>query len=154
MKLSIALLSAIVLVKAADADDVDFLTNLVNDYKSNTGDYADFIRTASSVPAVISSLALDVATYTDDSYTTMLDDDGLDIDSLEDFATELPWYSSRLLREGGAETAETAETGAETGSSSTAASSSAAETSDSGNGAGSVILSTGAVLGAVAVALL
>lgn len=140
----LALLSTIALVKS---DDVDFLTGLVNDYKSHTKDYLNFIQTADSVPAALTSLAIQVATYTDDSYTTLLDDDDINVSSLKAFATELPWYS-RLEDED----EEASETGSDSKSTGSASSSSAASSSESDSGVSK--LSVGALLGLAGIALL
>lgn len=78
--------------------EVQFLTVLVGDYKSNRKDYVDFIRSAASVPPEVTLLALQVATYTDDSYTTMLANSDLNVATLRSFATRLPWYT-RLQKE-------------------------------------------------------
>lgn len=163
----LALLSAIGFVKADhdldhdhDDDDVQFLTKLVNDYKDHTKDYLQFVRTASSVPDQFSSLALEVATYTDDSYTTLLDD--VDIDPLESFASEFPWHT-RLEADdsdddsddessGSANAAAASTSGSD--SSESSASDSDDDSSSSSDGAGSLVAPVGAVLGAIGVALL
>lgn len=88
---SLAALSTAVL--AADQADVNFLTALVGDYDDNKKEYLKFIQTAKDVPAVLTKLALKVVTYTDDSYTTLLDGTDIDVTSLMSYATELPWYS-------------------------------------------------------------
>lgn len=80
-----------------DSLDVEFFTKFVEDVKSNYGQYAQFIVTTDiSVPKQFTSLAKQVATYTDDSYTTLLNDPDFDINELEEFATNFGWYSSRL----------------------------------------------------------
>lgn len=153
-----ALLTAlsVSVVKAADSDDVEFLTNLVNDYKSHTGEYASFLRTAKSIPDALTSLAVEVATYTDDSYTTMLDDDNIDVDSLEDFATELPWYSRLKDDEDDSDDESTASTGSQSSTKSSSESSSGSSTSSesSTDGVNMLVAPVGALLGAAAVALL
>ena len=40
-------------------------------------------------------------TYTDDSYTTLLNDDSLNVSNLEAYATSLPWYSRIQADAGG-----------------------------------------------------
>lgn len=95
ISLTIILTSLLTLCKAtANADEVAFVTALVSDYKAHPKDYINFIATATSVPAEVTHLAIKAATYKDDSYTTLLST--VDVGSLEDFATNLPWYSSRL----------------------------------------------------------
>lgn len=79
--------------QAAASSDVQFLTALVSDYDNNKKQYFSFIRTAKDVPPDLTSLARDVVTYKDNSYTTLLDDSKINVASLRSFATELPWYS-------------------------------------------------------------
>ena len=107
---------------AADAAEIEFLTVLVNDLKANEASYLGYVATATGVPAGVTALALEVQTYTDDSYTTLLDAGNIDVAAIEAFAKALPWYS-RIE----AAITPLAETTA--ASSTAAASSSAAETS-------------------------
>lgn len=158
--LQLSLLAALCasVVKAADSDDVEFLTNLVNDYKSNTAEYASFLRTASSIPGALTSLALQVATYTDDSYTTLLEDDDIDVDSLEDFATELPWYS-RIAHDDSDDSddessSSSGSSGSSSSSSSSGSSSAASSSATSTDGVNMLVAPAGAFLAAAAVALL
>lgn len=147
------LLSVLAFVKGAD--DADFLTDLVNDYKDHTSDYFNFIRTASSIPGVLTSLALEVATYTDDSYTTLLDNSGIDVSSLRAFATDLPWFSrieDQLSGQGSSDD-HSATSGSSSKSSSSPSSSTAASSSSAG-GVGKVAAPISAILGVVAVALM
>lgn len=155
----LGLLSTISMVNADQ--DVDFLTKLVNDYKDHTGDYFNFIRTAKSVPNQFSALATQVGTYTDDSYTTMLN--SVDIEPLEEFATEFPWYSSRLEAaddsDDDSDKTSEADSEATTSGSSSESSESSGDDSDSESesstgGVGSLAAPVGAVLGAIGVALL
>lgn len=77
---------------AVDQSDIAFVTALVSDYKANPKQYINFIQTAENVPAEVTHLAIQAATYTDDSYTTLLNT--LDVTSLENYASSaLPWYS-------------------------------------------------------------
>lgn len=123
-----------------------FLTVLVGDFKSNGRQYVDYIRTAASVPPEVTLLAMQVATYTDDSYTTMLTDSNINIGTLEAFATRLPWYSRIRVELASA-------TAAAAGSSSVRATGSSSSSSHST--AGAVQYSPhGAVLGVVALLLL
>lgn len=153
----LGLLSTISMVNADQ--DVEFLTKLVNDYKDHTGDYFNFIRTAKSVPNQFSALATQVGTYTDDSYTTMLN--SVDIEPLEEFATEFPWYSSRLevADDDDSDKSSEADSEATTSGSSSESSESSGDDSDSESesstgGVGSLAAPVGAVLGAIGVALL
>ncbi|KAK6459017.1 Seripauperin and TIP1 family-domain-containing protein [Scheffersomyces xylosifermentans] len=114
--------------KAADASDVAFLTALVNDLNSHKKDYINYIQTAKNIPAEVSTLAIKVVTYTDDSYTTMLDDPNIDVSSLENFATNLPWYT-RVLAE--AHVAPTGDAASGSAAKTTSAPGSASETAES-----------------------
>ncbi|CAH6722409.1 repressed By RIM101 protein 2 [[Candida] jaroonii] len=77
--------------------DVEFLTKFVSDVKDNYNQYAKFIVTTDiNIPKQFSSLAREVITYTDDSYTTLLEDPDFDVNEIERFATNFEWYSSRL----------------------------------------------------------
>lgn len=92
-----ALISA-VLLGVANADTLNpsqvvFVTNLVNDFKSNQAEYLGFLATASGVPTQLPLLAGQVITYTDDSYTNLLNLQNLDLPSLEAYATNLPWFT-------------------------------------------------------------
>ncbi|GBL52566.1 putative beta-1,6-N-acetylglucosaminyltransferase [Candidozyma auris] len=127
--------------QAADSEAVDFLTKLVSDYDDNKKQYLSFFHTASNVPEILTSIARNIPTYTDDSYTTLLDNSGVDVSSLMSYATNLPWY-------------ERIEGGSKSGSGSSSGSSSKASSSSAG-GAGSVVMAPlGAVAGAVALVLL
>lgn len=129
-----AILSA---ATATNLEDVQFLTALVGDFDEHRGEYILFLKTASSVPHQLTSLAMKVVTYTDDAYTTLLDNSNLDITQLKSFATELPWYA-RIAE---------AETASGSSSSETASSNS------KGSGTSMMTLA-GALIGAVAVLLL
>lgn len=186
MKLSLTLLAATLAatVKAAESQEIAFLTALVSDYKGHGGDYLNFFGTASDVPGALSSLAMQVRTYKDDSYTTLLDNSDINIGELESYATNLPWYTRVASAAGITGDLVAAETGAgsgsasgsasatgsgsgsgssaasitSAGSSATAASSSASAShsgSSSSGGAGSAVYAPlGVVLGAAAVALM
>lgn len=78
-------------VKAADQADVDFLTALVDDYQAHKTQYIQYLATASSIPMELATIATHVLTYTDHSYTTLLDNPDLDIGIVESFASDLPW---------------------------------------------------------------
>lgn len=166
---------------AAAASEVAFLTALVGDYNSHKKDYLDFVQTAANVPSALSGLALQVRTYTDDSYTTLLDNSAINVPQLELYATNLPWYT-RIQAEvgvtsgaaaGGSSASETgsAAAGGSTGRGSTAVTSApvtsgpassgaiisslaAATPSSSKNGNTVIVAPLGAVLGAFAVALM
>lgn len=91
---SFLLLSAGLLGVATADDDVAFLTKFVSDVKANPRDYLNFLQTATGVPPGITQLAMQVRTYRDDSYTTLVNSKQLGL--IESFATGLPWYSLRL----------------------------------------------------------
>lgn len=77
--------------------DVEFLTKLVSDVSENINDYFFFLRTADiKIPKEIGSIADLVREYSDDAYTTLLQNTEFDITLLESFATHLDWYKSRL----------------------------------------------------------
>lgn len=149
---SLAAVSAVGL--AADESEVNFLTALVSDYNDNKKEYVDFIRTATDVPAGLTSLAVAVATYTDDSYTTLLDNSAINVESLMSFATELPWYT-RLEAE-----VEAGEDGsaasAASGSSGSSATSTLTKSSSSSSlaGAATFFAPAGALLGTLALVLM
>lgn len=123
---------------AANSEEVDFLTKLVSDYDDNKKQYLNFAKTATDMPKDLTKLALAVNTYKDDSYTTLLEDSDIDVSSLMNYASELPWYS-RL----------------EKGASASGSGSSGSSGSTSAGGAGSALVApVGAALGAVALALM
>lgn len=129
---------------AADSNEAAFLTRLVSDYDSHKTEYFDFFKTATGYPPELTKLAMDVRTYKDDSYTTILDDSNYNFDSLSAYATNLPWYSRIEGKEG---------SGSGSGSSSSRASSSSAGSTSGGAGS-AVVVPVGAALGAFAIALL
>ncbi|CAH2350338.1 repressed By RIM101 protein 2 [[Candida] railenensis] len=146
MKLSYTLLVATLAasVKAANSEDVAFLTALVSDYKGHGSDYLNFFGTASDVPGALSSLAQQVRTYKDDSYTTLLDNSDINIGELESYATNLPWYTRVASAAGITGDLAAGETGSGSGSAS-------ATGSGSGSGSGSAAASvTSAVSSATA----
>lgn len=100
MKLPLLLAIAAPLAAAADASDVEFLTALVTDFKALPRSYFDFLATANPPPE-LTSLALQVQTYTDDLYTTLLDANNVNVGELRSFASKLPW-ALRLDQQGGA----------------------------------------------------
>lgn len=144
---SLAHLAAVGL--AANLEEVQFLTALVSDYDDNKKEYVDFIRTAASYPQDLVRLATQVITYTDDSYTTLLDDGNIDVSGLMSFASELPWYTRIEAEAGGSGSASAATSGS--GSSST---SSGSSSTSLGSGAGKFLAPVGAVLGGAAILLL
>ncbi|PSK35826.1 hypothetical protein C7M61_004308 [Candidozyma pseudohaemuli] len=126
-------------VKAANSEDAEFLTKLVSDYDAHKTQYLAFARTASA-PAELTELATKVATYKDDSYTTLLDNTDYDISALKDFATELPWYT-RLEASG-------------SGGSSESGSSDSSKSTTAGGAGSAMVAPVGAAVGAFVIALL
>lgn len=154
--------------KAADASEAAFLTAFVSDFNENKKSYIGFLATAKDVPSVVTKLAQEISTYTDDSYTTLLDQSGLDINSLQDYATNLPWYSRIQAAAGGSAGGSTggsdmtdgpsteaasSEASSKASSSAKSASSTKASSSSSG-GAAPFYAPAGVVFGAIAVALM
>lgn len=137
---------------AAESGQVAFLTALVGDFKLHKGDYLKFAQTASDVPEALTSLVKQVATYKDDSYTTLLNDNKIDVSSLSGFATNLPWYS-RIESEAGIKGASGGSKSKGSSSSTSKSKSSSAATS-SKDGASKMALPVGAIVGAAAVALM
>lgn len=138
--------------KASDSisQEIQFLTVLVGDFKSHGRDYVDYIRTAQNVPPEVTQLALKVATYTNNAYTTMLTDSNINVASLRSFATQLPWYT-RILQELAAAGAGATTTGS--GSSATGSSTTASSSHTSSAGVGK-LAPCSAILGFVALLLL
>lgn len=128
-----------------------FLTKLVSDVKANPKDYLNYIQTASvSIPEELTPLALQVRTYTDDSYTTLVDSQ--QESELLSFVTGLPWYSSRLMGDSN-DANSTSEMTEAMGSTSMTASSVSVSASESSGNAGKLVV-PGVGLAALAVALL
>jgi hypothetical protein len=123
----------------------DLIPKLVSDVKANPQQYLSYIQTATaSIPADLTPLALQVRTYTDDSFTTLLDSS--EKSELLAFATGLPWYSSRLLDD--SNSTDEASSSTETSSSSVSASA-----SESSGNAGNLVV-PGLGLAALAVVLM
>ncbi|ODV79998.1 uncharacterized protein CANTADRAFT_36397, partial [Suhomyces tanzawaensis NRRL Y-17324] len=162
-------------VHAADSLDVALLTAFVSDFRQHPQQYIGFFATANNVPSGITDLAKTVITYTDLGYTTLLDNSAVNVNNLRSFAEQLPWYTrlasdsdvpastsgTASVATSGSTTAAASRSGSSASagrlgsSSSTRASvgSSSAQSSSS-NGGVAFIAPAGAVLGAVAVALL
>lgn len=146
--------------KAADASQAAFLTAFVSDFNENKKSYIGFLATAKDVPSVVTQLAQQISTYTDDSYTTLLDKSGLDFTSLQNYATNLPWYS-RIADGGSGAGSDSGSTGPSTEAANSASSASASgsqssshASSSSSAGAASFYAPAGVALGAIAVALM
>ncbi|KAK6461245.1 Seripauperin and TIP1 family-domain-containing protein, partial [Scheffersomyces coipomensis] len=124
-------LSSFINAESLDSSQLHFLTIFVNDAKSHLSDYIQYIETATvSVPEGLTSLAIEVQTYTNDAYTSLLSSNGeINISQLETFATNLPWYSSRL--EGSIETGATTSTATTTSTNGHTSSSTSVKTTSS-----------------------
>ncbi|ODQ45060.1 hypothetical protein PICMEDRAFT_165299 [Pichia membranifaciens NRRL Y-2026] len=94
------LISVAALVASTQAEDL--LVALNSDIQSNPNQYLSFVQehTTANVGPLL-SLYQQAQTYTDDSYTTLVDSS--ELASISSFATELPWYSSRIAPELGAD---------------------------------------------------
>lgn len=119
------------LAVAANAENIAVVLN--SDIKAHLNDYLSVVQ-AQTGDAAQGLLSLYAAgqTYTDDSYTTLVD--SAEYASLSAFATALPWYSERLesqIDAGAATSTEASESSAASteASESSAATSSAAKTS-------------------------
>ena len=73
-----------------DAEEQQFVTNLVGDIKSHRGDYIAYYITG-SIPPNILSLANEAKTYSGSDFGSLLQENSVDISSLEAFASHLPW---------------------------------------------------------------
>lgn len=104
--LSIATLMAVI-----SAENV--LVALNSDIKSNVQQYLSYVQenTQANVAPLL-SLYQQAQTYTDESYTTLVNSD--ELASISSFAQELPWYSSRILPELQVSETTTQETASET----------------------------------------
>lgn len=128
-----ALLSVASLIALSKAEDL--LVALNSDIKSNMNQYLSYVSdhsTADYLPLL--TLYQEAQTYTDDSYTTLVGSD--ELVSISSFATELPWYSSRIAPELDDSAATTTAAHSHGGShgSSAAASSAVASSTSAGHG--------------------
>lgn len=90
----ISLLAVSASVLAADSQEIAFVTNLVSDAKANSRQYLEYYATATQlIPQQFVELAQKIQTYTDDSYTTLITDNDVDVEALESFAKAVPWAS-------------------------------------------------------------
>ncbi|EAZ63620.2 hypothetical protein PICST_28797 [Scheffersomyces stipitis CBS 6054] len=133
MKLTIisAIIAAFLRVVQAvslDSSEDTFLTKLAEDAALYPEQYAQFFRTATvSAPSALEDFAKDVATFTDESFTTLSAVQNLDVSAIESFATNFPWFSSRLELT-------TTKTAAGKNAKTSATSSKSSSTSSSGSG--------------------
>ncbi|CAK9437336.1 uncharacterized protein LODBEIA_P17140 [Lodderomyces beijingensis] len=97
--LLLAFLTPAALAETLDQTEIRFLTALVGDYQAHRTDYIRFFATATGIPAALSTLATQVLTYTDDSYTTI---QNVDVSALASYATNIPWFTRIAAEAGGA----------------------------------------------------
>lgn len=81
---------------AQSQEEIDEYNVLVSDIKAHASDYLSIaINDPSiSIPSGVLQIYQEVATATDDSYTTLYQD--LDFNQISNLVVSLPWYSSRL----------------------------------------------------------
>lgn len=148
----LAILTAVVAAAAQSLDlsQMDFLTKLVDDVRSNQNQYMKYIKTGGDYPKDFTSLAMQVRTYKDDSYTTLLKSESVNMGELLSFVGKLPW-ADRV--EGSGSGSSASETGSK-GSSSLSSSSSAKSSSSSKADAAAVLAPAGLSFAALVAALL
>ncbi|RKP30551.1 hypothetical protein METBISCDRAFT_23195 [Metschnikowia bicuspidata] len=136
----ISLFSSTVLAKDVPQLDIQFFSVVLQDFQSLGLDYIGYIGTASNVPPEMTSLVLNGATYTDNSFTDFLTRDDVDVNNLRSVATQFPWYS-RIESRVAAATVTTTQTVAS--SSGTTGSTSSAMSSSTGSTSSAMASSTG-----------
>ncbi|CCE79819.1 Piso0_002910 [Millerozyma farinosa CBS 7064] len=148
----LAILAAAVAAAAQslDSSQMDFLTKLVDDVRGNQNQYMKYIKTGGDYPKDFTSLAMQVRTYKDDSYTTLLKSESINMGELSSFVGKLPW-ADRV--EGSGSGSSASETGSK-GSSSSSSSSSAKSSSSSKADAAAVLAPAGLSFAALVAALL
>lgn len=141
-----ALLLAASSQAALDSSQLEFLTRFVNDARSHTKEYLSYVQTAdANIPKDFESLAKQIYATTGNGYTSEFD--SAKVKTLESFATEMPWYDSRIAGSGSGSDS------SESGSGSSASSSSSSSASATGGAVG-LMVPAGAGIAALAVALL
>ncbi|KAI0463218.1 hypothetical protein LJB42_003239 [Komagataella kurtzmanii] len=117
MRFSNVVLTAIA-AAGVQADEALY-TVFYNDVTENAQEYLSYIQanTAAGFTDLL-SLYTELATYTDDSYTSIFTEEDFPASELSSFVVNLPWYSSRIEPEVAAaetgESEEESETGEET----------------------------------------
>lgn len=132
-----ALVAAASAATSYDASEIAFITALVGDLQANKNEYLMYVATALGIPAEVTTVALEVQQYTDTSYTTLLEQQNINVAEFQSFAQALPWYT-RI------EAAATA--GAASGAASSTASSSEASSAVASQTASSVASSVAAAV--------
>lgn len=116
-------------VHAAGEQEVAFLTALVGDYQSHRTEYIKYFATATGIPGALSTLATQVLTYTDDSYTTLLNgNNAVNVGELESYATNIPWYTRIEAAAGDSGSGSNSGSGSGSGSGSDSSSGSSSDT--------------------------
>lgn len=149
-----ALLLAASTQAALDSSQLEFLTRFVNDARSHTKEYLSYVQTAdANIPKDFESLAKQIYATTGDGYTSEFD--SAKVKTLESFATEMPWYNSRIAGSGSGSDSSESGSGS-SGSSSSSSSSSSTESSSASatGGAVGLMVPAGAGIAALAIALL
>lgn len=149
-----ALLLAASSQAALDSSQLEFLTRFVNDARSHTKEYLSYVQTAdANIPKDFESLAKQIYATTGDGYTSEFD--SAKVKTLESFATEMPWYNSRIAGSGSGSDSSESGSGS-SGSSSSSSSSSSTESSSASatGGAVGLMVPAGAGIAALAIALL
>lgn len=150
----LAILAAAITAAAQSLDlsEMDFLTKLVDDVRSNQNQYMKYIKTGGDYPKDFTSLAMQVRTYKDDSYTTLLKSESVNMQELLSFVGKLPW-ANRV--EGSGSGSSASETGSKGSSSLSSSSSSSAKSSSSSKAdAAAVLAPAGLSFAALVAALL
>lgn len=150
-----ALLLAASSQAALDSSQLEFLTRFVNDARSHTKEYLSYVQTAdANIPKDFESLAKQIYATTGNGYTSEFD--SAKVKTLESFATEMPWYNSRIAGSGSG--SDSSESGSDSSASSSSSSSSSSSTESSSasatGGAVGLMVPAGAGIAALAVALL
>lgn len=150
-----ALLLAASTQAALDSSQLEFLTRFVNDARSHTKEYLSYVQTAdANIPKDFESLAKQIYATTGNGYTSEFD--SAKVKTLESFATEMPWYNSRIAGSGSG--SDSSESGSDSSASSSSSSSSSSSTESSSasatGGAVGLMVPAGAGIAALAVALL
>ncbi|ODV74740.1 SRP1/TIP1 family protein CYBJADRAFT_161237 [Cyberlindnera jadinii NRRL Y-1542] len=97
------LILALLPVALAQDDTAEQLNAIVSDLAQHSSEYLQQVASGNIPPAELLSLAQQVQTYTDDSYTTLYSE--VDMGEVTSYVTGLPWYSSRLETYFGADAA-------------------------------------------------
>ncbi|CAI5756194.1 unnamed protein product [Candida verbasci] len=75
---------------------VELFTKIVSDIKLHPSDYINLFRTGDvAIPINLLGQVGQITTYTDDSYTTMIENSDIR-NNLDNLATQLPWYNQRI----------------------------------------------------------